>query len=90
MNIVFTTIGSYPWQKQEDLKAIGLDMKFIDPEVTSSPAYFHVIDKHLLFLAIIKYGIEFKELSDDDMKRIGREFLEELGTRNRMIRGFTK
>lgn len=77
MNIRFTTIGSYPWQKQEDLKDIGLVMKFIDPKVSSSPAYFHVIDEHLFFLAAIKYSMSFHELTDNDMKSILHEYQRE-------------
>ena len=87
MNIVFTSIGSYPWHEMEDLKNIGLVMKFHDPKVTSSPAYFHVIDKHLLFLAAIKYGITFEELTDFDMQRILNQFKLEVEKRNRLFRG---
>lgn len=57
-------------------------MKFHDPKITSSPAYFHVIDKHLLLLAIIKYGITFQELTDIDMQRILNEFKLEVEKRN--------
>lgn len=66
---------------------IGLVMKFHDPKVTSSPAYFHVIDENLLFLAAIKYGITFEELTDIDMQRILNQFKLEVEKRNRLFRG---
>ena len=87
MNIIFTSIGSYPWQKKEDLKKIGLVMKFYDPKETSFPSYFHVIDEQLLFLAAIKYGITFEELTDFDMQRMLNQFKLELEKRNRLFRG---
>ena len=87
MNIVFTSIGSYPWHKGENLMNIGLVMKFHDPKLTSSPAYFHVIDEHLLLLAAIKYGITFQELTDIDMQRILNQFKLEVEKRNRLFRG---
>lgn len=70
MNIAFTSLGTYPWHKKENLMEIGLVMKFHDPTSTSSPAYFQVIDEHLLCLAVIKYGITFLELTEIDMKNI--------------------
>lgn len=70
MNIAFTSIGSYPWHKDKDLKNIGLLMKFIDPNATSSPAYFHVIDEQLLFLAVIQYGMTFQELTEIELIRL--------------------
>ena len=87
MNIVFTSIGSYPWHKGENLMNIGLVMKFYDPKVTSSPAYFHVIDEHLLFLAAIKYGMTFQELTEIDMKRILDDYQRELEKRIRFKYG---
>ena len=87
MNIVFTSIGSYPWHKGENLMNIGLVMKFHDPKLTSSPAYFHVIDEQLLLLAAIKYGITFQELTDIDMQRILNQFKLEVEKRNRLFRG---
>ena len=88
MNIVFTSIGSYdfdtPKRLDEDLGLTTVQ------EYTKSPIYFVVNDKQKFFLAIIKYGIEFKELSDEDIKRRMREYLQEFGMRNRMLRGFSK
>lgn len=87
MNIVFTSLGSYPWQRQENLMHIGLVMKFHDPTVTISPAYFNVIDKHLLFLAAIKYGMTFQELTEIDMKRILQNYQEDREKRIRFSNG---
>ena len=84
MNIVFTSIGSYdfdtPKRLDEDLGLTTVQ------EYTTSPSYFVVNDKQKFFLAIIKYGIEYKELSDEDIERRMREYLQEFGMRNRLLR----
>ena len=66
---------------------IGLVMKFYDPKVTSSPAYFHIIDKQLFFLAAIKYGMTFQELTDNDMQRILYNYQREIEKRGRFLNG---
>lgn len=71
MNIIFTSIGSYPWKNHEDFKNIGLVKKFLDHKGrTRAPVYFHVIDKQLLFLSVIEYGMSFLELSETDTKSL--------------------
>ncbi len=88
MNIVFNRIGDYNFHTHEKLdEDLGL---ITVREYETSPTHFIVNDKEKFFLAVIKYGIEFKELFDDDIKRIRREYLQEIGMRNRMIRGFSK
>jgi hypothetical protein len=88
MNIVFTRIGDYHFHTHEKLdEELGLTTV---REYKTSPTYFIVNDKQKFFLAIIKYGIEFKELSDEDIERRMREYLQEFGMRNRMLRGFSK
>lgn len=77
MNIKFISIGSYPWQKKENLTNIGLLMKFHDPETTSSPAYFQIIDEQLFFLSVIQYGIEFKELTDLEIEERLKDYQQE-------------
>jgi len=89
MNIKFTSIGSYPWpypwHNDEDLTNIGLVMKFYDPKVKSSPAYFHVINEHLLFLSAIKYGMSFYELTENDLIRNLNDYKRELKKRTIII-----
>jgi hypothetical protein len=81
MNIAFSSIGSYPWNEDKDLKDIGLVIKFYDPKVKSSPAYFHVINEQLLFLSAIKYGMSFYELTENDLISILNDYKRELKKR---------
>jgi len=85
MNIAFSSIGSYPWNEDKDLKDIGLVMKIVDPKGISSPAYFHIINEHLLFLSAIKYGMSFYELTENDLIKILNDHKKHLERRRVII-----
>jgi hypothetical protein len=70
MNIALCKMGDYIWKSPRLSEDLGVIMEQIVPEDTRSPCYSRVLDKQKFFLAVVKYGITFKELSDDDMERM--------------------
>jgi hypothetical protein len=88
MNILLTKANSYfLWTKDELYEYLGLITEHHVAGERSSPVFYRVNDKHKFFLAVIQYGVEFKELSDDDIKRRKEEYLQEIGRRRSMLRG---
>jgi hypothetical protein len=81
MNIALYKLGDYMWSSPRLSEDLGVIMEHIVPEDTRSPCYSRVCDKQKFFLAVVKYGIVFKELSDDDMERMKADYLQESARR---------
>ena len=85
MNIKFISIGSYAWQESK-LDGVGLIMKRHD-SYRSSPVYYHVIDEQLFFLSAIRYGMEFKELTDLEIEEKLKDFQQERQRYRKLLSG---
>ena len=86
MNIILTNSGTYKnWMSLDEHLGVSSEKYIV--EYTASPTYYCVNDKKKFFLAIITYGIEYKEISDDDMKIRKQEYLQEISRRHRMLSG---
>jgi hypothetical protein len=87
MNIALRKLGDYIWNSTHLYKDLGITTEQIVPEDARSPCYFRVRNKPIFFLAVVKYGITFKELSDDDMERRKEEYIQECARRRSILGG---
>ena len=82
MNIALYKLGDYIWNAPRISEDLGIIMEPIVPEDTRSPFYSRVCDKQKFFLAVVKYGIVYRELSDDFMEIMKEDYLQESARRS--------